>query len=107
MTAPLTPAERLALDRYNRSIEASAVRRYRESLRGNPQLSPVAAGRRGRIGYTVRQAATALGVSTGTIRRWSDIGRLETTRSPGGHRRFSQEQIDQFIASLREARGDS
>jgi excisionase family DNA binding protein len=55
---------------------------------------------RGPIGFSVRQAATALGVSTGSIRRWSDQGRLETTRTPGGQRRFSQEQIDRFIGSL-------
>jgi excisionase family DNA binding protein len=97
---PLTPAERLEWARYTRSVEASAIRRYRETLRGNPQLSPVEVSRPGPIGFTVRQAATALGVSTGSIRRWSDIGRLETTRTPGGQRRYSQEQIDRFIGSL-------
>ena len=100
-TTPLTPSERIELDRYNRSVEVSAVRRYRESLRADPRaVRADEVGRRGPIGFTVRQAATALGVSTGSIRRWSDSGRLETTRTPGGQRRYSQEQIDRFIGSL-------
>jgi excisionase family DNA binding protein len=97
---PLTPAEKLEWARYTRSVEASAIRRYRETLRGNPQLSPDEVSRPGPLGYSISQAAKALGVSSGTIRRWSDIGRLETTRSVGGQRRFSQEQIDRFVGTL-------
>jgi excisionase family DNA binding protein len=83
---PLTPA-----------VEAAAPRRYREDLsrpRPDPalELSP--------LGYTTHQAASAVGVSAGTIRRWADAGTLESLRTPGGHRRFSREQLDQFIASL-------
>ncbi len=39
-------------------------------------------------------------MSLGTIRRWSDMGYLKSYRTPGGQRRFSREQIDQFIGSL-------
>ncbi len=52
------------------------------------------------LGLSTSQAATALGVSLGTIRRWSDMGHLESYRTPGGQRRFSREQIDHFIESL-------
>jgi excisionase family DNA binding protein len=52
------------------------------------------------LGLSTSQAATALGVSLGTIRRWSDMGYLESYRTPGGQRRFSREQIDHFIESL-------
>jgi excisionase family DNA binding protein len=52
------------------------------------------------LGLSTSQAARALGVSLGTIRRWSDMGYLESYRTPGGQRRFSREQIDQFIGSL-------
>jgi excisionase family DNA binding protein len=98
---PLTPAERRRWEGYNRAVEASAIRRYRESLRADPrQLRADEEGRRGAIGFTVSEAATVLGVSTGSIRRWADIGRLETTRTPGGQRRFSQAQIDAFLGSL-------
>lgn len=52
------------------------------------------------LGLSTSQAAHALGVSLGTIRRWSDMGYLESYRTPGGQRRFSQEQIQQFLHSL-------
>jgi excisionase family DNA binding protein len=100
--APLTPSERLEWDRYNRAVESAAIRRYRETLRGNPQLSPVAATRRGSLGYTTSQAAAELGVSVGAVRRWADTGALESFRTPGRQRRFSQAQIDQFIGSLEQ-----
>ena len=32
------------------------------------------------------EAATLLGVSVDTVRRWADDGRLATTRTDGGHR---------------------
>jgi excisionase family DNA binding protein len=52
------------------------------------------------LGLSTSQAAHALGVSLGTIRRWSDMGYLESYRTPGGQRRFSNEQIQQFLRSL-------
>lgn len=52
------------------------------------------------LSLSTSQAARALGVSLGTIRRWSDMGYLESYRTPGGQRRFSQEQIDKFVGSL-------
>jgi excisionase family DNA binding protein len=52
------------------------------------------------LGLSTSQAAQALGVSLGTIRRWSDMGYLESYRTPGGQRRFSSEQIEQFLQSL-------
>jgi excisionase family DNA binding protein len=53
------------------------------------------------LGLSTSQAAHALGVSLGTIRRWSDMGYLESYRTPGGQRRFSSQQIEQFVGSLR------
>lgn len=52
------------------------------------------------LGLSTSQAARALGVSLGTIRRWSDMGYLESYRTPGGQRRFSHQQIEEFIGSL-------
>lgn len=57
------------------------------------------------LGLTTSQAAEALGVSLGTVRRWSDMGYLRSYRTPGGQRRFSREQIDQFVHSLQDDRG--
>ena len=58
------------------------------------------------LGLSTSQAARALGVSLGTIRRWSDMGYLESYRTPGGQRRFSSEQIEQFIDSLQRQSRD-
>ena len=52
------------------------------------------------LGLSTSQAAQALGVSLGTVRRWSDMGYLESYRTPGGQRRFSADQIDQFLVKL-------
>ena len=52
------------------------------------------------LGLSTSQAAHALGVSLGTIRRWSDMGYLESYRTPGGQRRFSHAQIQSFLRSL-------
>jgi excisionase family DNA binding protein len=58
------------------------------------------------LGLSTSQAAQALGVSLGTIRRWSDMGYLQSYRTPGGQRRFSREQIDQFVESLEQQSSD-
>jgi len=44
------------------------------------------------------QAARALGISTTTARRWADEGRLRTTRTAGGHRRFASTEIRRLLA---------
>jgi excisionase family DNA binding protein len=59
------------------------------------------------LGLSTSQAAQALGVSLGTVRRWSDMGYLQSYRTPGGQRRFSQEQIDTFLGSLEQQGTDS
>ncbi len=54
----------------------------------------------GKLGLTTTEAAAYLGVTTGTIRRWSDRGHLPHTRTPGGQRRFSQKKLKKFADSL-------
>jgi excisionase family DNA binding protein len=54
-----------------------------------------------RMGLTASQAAHHLGVSISTLRRWSDAGHIRGYRTPGGQRRFSVEQLDAFLESLR------
>lgn len=53
-----------------------------------------------RLGLSISEAARHLGVSLSTVRRWSDAGHLRGYRTPGGQRRFSVEQLDEFLASL-------
>jgi excisionase family DNA binding protein len=52
--------------------------------------------------FTSSQAATYLGVSLATVRRWTDAGHISCYRTPGGQRRFSREQLDGFIASMQQ-----
>ena len=59
------------------------------------------------LGLSTSQAAKALGVSLGTIRRWSDMGYLQSYRTPGGQRRFSADQIDQFLTRLQRGASPS
>jgi excisionase family DNA binding protein len=39
------------------------------------------------------EAAEALGISASTLRRWADTGKLQTIRTPGGHRRFPVSEV--------------
>lgn len=42
---------------------------------------------------TLGAAATLLGVSESTIRRWADAGEIRSFRTSGGHRRVSEEDV--------------
>lgn len=53
-----------------------------------------------RLVFTSSQAAEYLGVSLATIRRWTDAGHVGCYRTPGGQRRFSRAQLDEFISSM-------
>lgn len=46
---------------------------------------------------TPREVAQQLGVSPVTVRHWALDGKLEFVTTPGGHRRFLQQQVDQFV----------
>ncbi len=46
------------------------------------------------------QAAELLGVSTDTLRRWADAGRVATTRSAGGRRRIDGADLAELARTL-------
>lgn len=46
----------------------------------------------------LREAADALSVSSATLRRWADSGRIEFERTAGGHRRFRAEDVKRLRA---------
>lgn len=50
---------------------------------------------------SVQLAARRLGVSPHTIRRWTASGFLPCTRTPGGHRRIKQEDVDEMLTLVR------
>ena len=54
------------------------------------------APRRG--GAEPRPGRPALRISTSTARRWADDGRLGTTRTAGGHRRFAASEVRRLLA---------
>lgn len=43
------------------------------------------------------EAASVLGVDEATLRHWADTGRVKTFRTPGGHRRFQEEDLRALI----------
>lgn len=50
----------------------------------------------------VGRAATYLGVSAASLRKWSNDGLVPVYRTPGGQRRFAVEDLDDFMRSMRE-----
>ena len=49
--------------------------------------------------YSLGEASRLLGVHPATVRQWSDEGKLGAFRTPGGHRRFSRDEIDRLLGS--------
>lgn len=47
---------------------------------------------------TPPQAAKALSVCTKTLQRWEAAGRIQAYRTPGGHRRYKQEDITRLLS---------
>jgi excisionase family DNA binding protein len=64
------------------------------------QLTPTRPTNDQRLVFTSSQAAGYLGISLATIRRWTDAGHISCYRTPGGQRRFSHDQLEQFINSM-------
>ncbi len=50
----------------------------------------------------VSEAADFLGVSAASLRKWSDKGLVNVYRTPGGQRRYSPGDLEDFLASMRQ-----
>ncbi len=50
----------------------------------------------------VGQAAEYVGVSAASLRKWSNEGLVTVYRTPGGQRRYSRDDLDRFMSSMRE-----
>jgi excisionase family DNA binding protein len=50
----------------------------------------------------VGDAAAYVGVSASSLRNWANQGLLPVYRTPGGQRRFTREDLDGFMHSMRE-----
>ena len=66
-------------------------------------ISPAQPRNERQLVFTSSQAARYLGVSLATVRRWTDAGHIDCYRTPGGQRRFSRAQLDDFITSMQRA----
>lgn len=47
---------------------------------------------------TLGKACRVLGVDESTLRRWADSGHVRAFRTPGGHRRFAESDIQALVA---------
>ena len=47
---------------------------------------------------SLNEASKRLNVHPATLREWADRGRIRTFRTPGGHRRFSVEDVEELAA---------
>ena len=45
------------------------------------------------------EAARLLGVAPGTLRRWSDTGRVRAFTTPGGHRRYVRKVLERLVTT--------
>lgn len=50
------------------------------------------------------RACDILGVNESTLRQWANAGRVRTFRTPGGHRRFSREDLQTLLQPGAKAR---
>jgi len=66
-------------------------------------LRPLPAPSDRQLVFTSSQAARYIGVSLATIRRWTDAGHIHCYRTPGGQRRFSRDQLNDFVTSMQDA----
>lgn len=48
---------------------------------------------------SIKEASHLLGVNPTTLRHWADLGQVRSFRTPGGHRRFAE---DDLLAVLRQ-----
>jgi excisionase family DNA binding protein len=49
---------------------------------------------------TLREACARLDVHPATLRQWADRGRVRAFRTPGGHRRFSADDVQSLVTAL-------
>ncbi len=54
---------------------------------------------------SIHKASQILGVSEATLRIWTDEGQVKAFVTPGGHRRYSESELKQFINSRQKVLG--
>ncbi|HET7010661.1 MAG TPA: helix-turn-helix domain-containing protein [Anaerolineales bacterium] len=54
---------------------------------------------------TAREAIGYLGISLNTLNRIEKRGLIRPFRTPGGHRRYDEKMLDEYLESSRRGRG--
>ncbi len=54
---------------------------------------------------SISEASHVLGVSEAALRQWTDSGKIKAFITPGGHRRYSMEDLKKFITSHQKMLG--
>jgi excisionase family DNA binding protein len=85
-------------------VGTATARRHAERELGRPSLHDPAPGATApplppEPTLSLGQVAQVLGISTTTARRWADAGRLRTTRTAGGHRRFVASEVRRLLTA--------
>ena len=50
--------------------------------------------------YNSYQLAEIIGVNVSTIKRWTESGKLNCTKTVGGHRKFNLNDISNFFKNI-------
>jgi excisionase family DNA binding protein len=48
---------------------------------------------------SINEACALLGVDQSTLRRWSDAGKVPVFRTPGGHRRYAEDDLRALVGA--------
>lgn len=46
---------------------------------------------------SIKETASYLNVSQDTLRKWDRAGKLKPLKTPGGHRRYDTDSLDEFL----------
>ena len=80
--------------------------RSTDKARRDPRAEPALRGRRLEF-LTPHQVADRLLVAPVTVRLWASRGLLKSVNTPGGHRRFRVDDVNEFIAQRQQVHGSA
>jgi len=76
-------------------------------MRVRPSLEATEGQSRSSRWISLSRACNLLGVNESTLRRWADAGYVRSFRTPGGHRRFAEDDLRALMAGQGRAGPDS